>query len=106
MLKKADKDPAISCINTITYFGLSYNRLYAKNIDMSRSVYSNRYKKVIEQLKVARFEVGLTQIDVAKKLKKPQSYISKIECGERRIDVAELAEIANIYKKPIDYFLK
>lgn len=73
---------------------------------MSKSIYSSKYKKVIEQLKTARFEVRLTQVDVAQKLKKPQSYISKIECCERRIDITELAEIANIYKKPLDFFIK
>jgi len=93
-------------INIITCFGLSRNRLYAKSVDMSKSIHSNKYKKVIEQLKAARLEVGLTQVDVAKKLKRPQSYISKIERGERRVDVTELAEIAEIYRKPIDYFLK
>ena len=39
-------------------------------------------------------------------LKSPQSYISKIECCERRIDITELAEIADIYKKPLDFFIK
>jgi transcriptional regulator with XRE-family HTH domain len=72
---------------------------------MSKSIHSNKYKKVIEQLKAARLEVGLTQVQVAQKLKRPQSYISKIERGERRVDVTELAEIAEIYKKPINYFL-
>ncbi len=73
---------------------------------MSKSIHSNEYKKVIERLKKARFESGLKQEEVAIKLKKPQSYISKIEGGERRIDIAELKEIANIYGKPISYFIK
>ena len=73
---------------------------------MSKSIHSNKYKRVIEQLRTARLEVGLTQNEVAEKLKRPQSYISKIERGERRVDVTELVEIADIYKKPIDYFLK
>ena len=73
---------------------------------MSKSIHSDKYKKVIEQLKVARLEVELTQTDVAEKLKRPQSYVSKIERGERRIDVTELAEIADIYKKDISFFIK
>ncbi len=73
---------------------------------MSKSVYSKDYKDIIERLKTARIEVGLSQQDVADKLGKPQSYISKIESGERRLDVAEMKKIAQIYKKPADYFLK
>jgi len=73
---------------------------------MTRSIYTKEYKKVIERLKKARFEAGLKQTEVAKKLAKPQSYISKIEQGERRVDVAELKKIADIYKKPLDYFVK
>ncbi|MCK5510239.1 helix-turn-helix transcriptional regulator [Candidatus Parcubacteria bacterium] len=72
---------------------------------MTKSIYSKKYKNTIEKLKQARFEIGLKQEDVAKKLKKPQSYISKIERGERRIDIAELQEFSRIYKKNINYFV-
>lgn len=72
---------------------------------MSMSLYSKKYQNVISRLRDARNDSGLTQTEVAKKLKKPQSYISKIERGERRVDVTELNEIAKIYKKSIDYFL-
>ena len=90
----------------ITYFGIFYNRLYHKNKDMPKSIYTKEYRKVIERLKKVRQEAGLTQVEVAKKLNKPQSYISKIERGERRIDIAELKEIADIYKKSLSYFVK
>jgi len=72
---------------------------------MSKSIYSKEYKKTIEKLKRARIEIGLKQEEVAEKLKKPQSYISKIERGERRIDIAELQDFAKIYKKEINYFV-
>ncbi|MGB2762698.1 MAG: helix-turn-helix transcriptional regulator [Minisyncoccales bacterium] len=72
---------------------------------MSKSIYSKEYKNVIEKLKKARFEVRLKQEEVAEKLKKPQSYISKIERGERRIDVTELKKLAKIYKKDINFFI-
>jgi transcriptional regulator with XRE-family HTH domain len=72
---------------------------------MSKSIYSKDYKKTIEKLKKARLEVGLKQEDVAEKLKKPQSYISKIERGERRVDIAELKELSKIYEKDINYFI-
>lgn len=72
---------------------------------MPKSIYSQEYKKVIERLKKARKEAGLKQVEVAKKLGKPQSLVSKVERGERRLDVAELKQFADIYKKPLSYFL-
>lgn len=72
---------------------------------MSKSLYSQNYKKVVRKLKDARVESGLTQVEVANKLKRPQSYVSKIERGERRVDVAELVELAAVYKKQINYFV-
>lgn len=71
---------------------------------MNKSIYSKDYKGIIERLKKARIEAGLAQEEVAEKLGKPQSYISKIESGERRLDVAELNKFARIYKKPHSYF--
>lgn len=72
---------------------------------MPKSIYSTKYKEVIEKLQIARKEIGLTQTDVARKLDKPQSYVSKIEKGERRIDITELMELAKIYNKPVNSFL-
>ena len=73
---------------------------------MSKSVYTKDYKEIIERLKKARIEAGLAQQEVADKLSKPQSYISKIESGERRLDVAEIKKFAVIYKKDISFFIK
>jgi len=73
---------------------------------MNKSVYTKDYKEIIERLKIARVEAGLAQQEVADKLGKPQSYISKIESGERRLDVAEIKKFAVIYKKDISFFIK
>ncbi len=73
---------------------------------MNKSVYSKDYKDIIERLKAARIEAGLVQQEVADKLGKPQSYISKIESGERRLDVAEIKKFATIYKKDVSFFIK
>jgi transcriptional regulator with XRE-family HTH domain len=72
---------------------------------MSTTIYSKEYKDVTQKLRKARKEAGLKQVEVALRLNKPQSYISKIEKGERRIDVVELKILANIYDKKITYFI-
>lgn len=72
---------------------------------MPKSIYTKEYRKVIERLKKARRETNLRQVEVAQKLGKPQSYISKVERGERRLDIAELKQVADVYKKPLSYFL-
>ena len=59
----------------------------------------------MDKLKQARIESGLTQQEVAKKINMPQSYISKVEAGEQRLDVVELKELSKVYKKPISFFI-
>lgn len=73
---------------------------------MDKSIYSKEYQSLTKKLKKARLEIGLTQGEVAKRLKKPQSYISKIENGEQRIDVIEMRKFADLYKKGVNYFLE
>ena len=51
--------------------------------------YSARHKKFRELLRQIRVEAGLTQVELAEKLGKPQSYVSKVEQGERRMDFLE-----------------
>ena len=48
-----------------------------------------KYELLRSELKNARLQAKLLQADLAKRLKKPQSYISKVESGERNIDVIE-----------------
>ena len=72
---------------------------------MIKTIYSNSQVNLVERLKQARKEAGLNQVEVAVLLRKTQSYISKIESGQRRIDVVQLKEFAKIYKKSIDFFI-
>jgi transcriptional regulator with XRE-family HTH domain len=55
-------------------------------------------------LKQARLNAGFTQAEVAQLLSRPQSFVSKSESGERRVDFIELRHLAKIYKKPISFF--
>jgi hypothetical protein len=47
----------------------------------------------------------MTQVEVAAKLGRPTSYVSKCELGERRIDPIDLKEFATLYKRSFAYFL-
>jgi len=69
------------------------------------SAFPKEYGQFLSRLKTAREEAGLSQWDVANKLGKPQSFISKSESGERRIDAVELKHLAEIYGRPINYFI-
>ncbi len=73
---------------------------------MSKTIYSKEHKSLVDKLKKARIEAGLDQEQVAQLLGKSQSYISRIEAGQRRIDIIQLKEFAKAYKKPIEFFIK
>lgn len=73
---------------------------------MSKTIFTKDHKDLIEKLKKAREDVGLDQAEVARLLGKTQSYVSKIEAGQRRIDIITLKEFARIYKKSLVYLLK
>ena len=51
-----------------------------------------KYELLRAELKKTRLDASLRQIDLAKLLKKPQSYVSKIESGERNLDVIEFTQ--------------
>lgn len=73
---------------------------------MTKSIHSKEYAYFVERLKKARLEAGLTQVQVAKKLGRPQSHISNVESGQQRVDVIELQRFAKLYGKDIKYFVK
>ena len=61
---------------------------------LTKSIHNRKYRYFLELLISARKTAGLTQVDVAKRLSRPQSYVSKYENGERRLDVVELLDVA------------
>lgn len=71
----------------------------------TKAIYSEEHKRLVERLIKAREEAELGQEEVARRLGRTQSYISKLESGQRRIDLIQLKGFAQIYKKPLTYFL-
>jgi transcriptional regulator with XRE-family HTH domain len=61
---------------------------------MSRSQHSDRYKQLRNRLFEQRKRMGITQAQLSARLGKPQSFVSKYETGERRLDVIELLDVA------------
>ena len=58
-----------------------------------KPLYSPASARLRELLTEARSKAGLTQLDVASRLERPQSFVSKYESGERRLDVVEFLEV-------------
>lgn len=60
---------------------------------MGRTLRSAGHVALMAALKQARLDAGLTQTDVAERLRRPQSFVAKYENGERRIEVVEFVQI-------------
>lgn len=59
-----------------------------------KSIFTKKYNLFRELIISARKGVGLSQVSLAKRLKRPQSFVSKYERGERRLDIVEFLEVA------------
>ena len=62
------------------------------------------YRKLGAKILQARIDSGLEQGEVAVKIGKTQSYVSKVESGDIKIDLYTLTVLAKVLKKPIGYF--
>jgi transcriptional regulator with XRE-family HTH domain len=61
---------------------------------IGKSIYSARQGAFCALLIAARKNAGLTQQEVSRRLKRPQSFVAKFEGGERRLDVVEFLDVA------------
>jgi transcriptional regulator with XRE-family HTH domain len=73
-------------------------------VNVNDKGYHKAYKKFLARLVQARRDSGLTQVEVAKRLGKARSFVSKCELGERRVDFVELQQLAKLYGKDISFF--
>ena len=63
-------------------------------------------KKLHALLRQVRLEAGLTQEEVARRLDRPQSFVSKYETGERRLDILELRQVLAALGLPLKEFVR
>ena len=63
-------------------------------------------KKLQALLRQVRLEAGLTQEEVARRLDRPQSFVSKYETGERRLDILELRQVLAALGLPLKEFVR
>ena len=67
---------------------------------------STLYLRFLDRLKQSRLDAGITQADLAKQLNRPQSFVSKYEKGERRLDIAEFIQICKVVGIPAHTLVK
>ena len=73
---------------------------------MEKSIYTDEYSLFLRELRQVREEKGLTQTDIAVRLGQTQSFISKVERGERRLDVVELRAYCDALEIPFPVFVR
>lgn len=73
---------------------------------MDKSVFTENYKKMLHLLIQLRVDAGLRQTDLAEMLDEPQSFVSKYESGERRLDIIELRHICKCIGVSLEDFVK
>lgn len=68
------------------------------------SIYDPRYSTLRTQLREARLQAGLTQVEAAQALGTNQQYINRCEAGDRRIDFLEVCDFAVLYGMSLESF--
>jgi len=72
---------------------------------MQKSIHSAHYAVFLKVLKKAREDAGLSQVQLARKIGETQTFVSKCERGERRIDVIELRTFCRAFGVTLKQFV-
>jgi DNA-binding XRE family transcriptional regulator len=73
---------------------------------MKKRIYFAQRGRLVSLLREMRVKAGLTQTDVAARIEKDQSYVSRYESGQQRLDVLELREICQAIGISLEEFVK
>ena len=68
-------------------------RTMKRKKEPEKSIYTDEYAAVLRLLKAVRKKSGVTQVDLAERLGQTQSFVSKVERGDRRLDIVQLRSI-------------
>jgi len=71
-----------------------------------KSIFTREYAVVLRLLREAREGAGMTQIDLANALKRTQSFVSKVERGETRLDVIQLRAVLAALGTTLPVFIR
>jgi len=72
---------------------------------VDKTIYTRANKTLCSLLREVRTEKGLRQQDIAERLSEPQSFVSKYESGERRLDFVELYQVCWAMGIPLAEFI-
>jgi transcriptional regulator with XRE-family HTH domain len=84
---------------------LEYSTTELTLTGVKKSIHTKERGVFVKRLKKARGDAGLSQVEAAQKLGCSQSWVSKIELGELRVEAIWLSRLAKLYRKKIEYFL-
>jgi len=71
----------------------------------AKSIHKNEYSVLLRRLRELRTEAGMTQVDLSTALQRPQSYVSDVERGSRRMDLLQLRELCNACGQSLTEFV-
>jgi transcriptional regulator with XRE-family HTH domain len=72
---------------------------------MDKSIHTTEYAALLELLREVRLAAGITQVELAARLRRSQSFVSKVEVGETRLDVIQLRTILNALGSTLPEFV-
>ena len=73
---------------------------------MKKRIYFAQRGRLANLLREMRVEAGLTQTDLAARIEKDQTYVSRYESGQRRLDVLEVREVCQAIGSSLEEFVK
>ena len=71
-----------------------------------KSIHTPQQKRLLSLLRELRVEAGLTQTELGSRIQKDQTFISKYESGERRLDILEVREVCNALGITLNEFVR
>jgi len=95
---------------TLVHFGLFQDGLYharrvSATMRMEKSIYTDEYAAFLGLLRETRKAASLTQVQLAKRIRQSQSFVAKVEVGQRRLDVIQLRTILHVLGTTLPAFV-